>query len=64
VLRLDPHAHEAEDTGDAVGWMLVRCPYLGGLTELDLGGYNPGAAVRKELVARFGDGLTGYGMRR
>jgi uncharacterized protein (TIGR02996 family) len=64
VLRLDPHASENEDAGDAVGWMLVRCPYLGDLIELDLGGYKPGAAVRKELVARFGDALTGYGMRR
>jgi hypothetical protein len=64
VLRLDPHAYENEDAGDAVGWVLVRCPYLDGLTELDLGGYKPGAAVRKELVARFGDALTGYGMRR
>jgi hypothetical protein len=45
VLRLDPDARETEGTGDAVGWMLVRCPYLDGLIELDLGGYKPGAAV-------------------
>src|SRR5262249_38694651 len=53
VLRLDPHAYENEDAGD-----------VDGLSELDLGGYKPGPAVRKELVARFGDSLTGYGMRR
>lgn len=66
VLRLDPHLHsyEAEDGDDTVGWMLVRCPHLDGLIELDTGGYKPKAAVRRELVARFGDALTGYGLRR
>jgi uncharacterized protein (TIGR02996 family) len=63
-LRLDPSPAEEPPDCEAIGRMLLECPYLDGLTELDLGGFKPKPATAAKLRARFGARLRGYGMER